>query len=225
MGRECGFSFYKLVNNKLVDAPVITVDYGNGHEQENYLNICGRCEATDIFLTAVCNKERCHYGWSKTSLKPEEKYTARLLLNHPELDGFEVHKDKADMEFGDPEWFTKFFYVGFEKFKNLFDFDEAQKEHDDCINVLKEEITNYRKEIESLRIHQENAKTKVAFDGFEESINEIKEKIQRNQTCIKETEEDDYGYDPYMYIKNDLEIAEKLMKDDADLIVAIYASD
>lgn len=225
MGRECGFSFYKLVNNKLVDAPVITVDYGNGPEQENYLNICGRCVATDIFLTAVANKERHHYGWNEPSLKPEEKYTAYLLLNHPELDGFEVHEDNADFEFEDSEWFTKFFYVGFEAFKSMFDFDEAQKEHDDCIKRLKDRITDCQKEIESLRIHQENAKTKVAFDGFKESINEIKEEIQQNEMCIKETEEDDYGYDHYMYIKNDLEIAEKLMKDDADLIVAIYASD
>ena len=110
-------------------------------------------------------------------------------------------------------------------FKSMFDFDEAQKEHDDCIKRLKDRITDCQKEIESLRIHQENAKTKVAFDGFKESINEIKEEIQQNEMYIKETEEDDYGYDHYMYIKNDLEIAEKLMKDDADLIVAIYASD
>lgn len=225
MGREVGFEFYKLVNNKLIKAPVATIDYGSGPEQESCLFICGRCEATEIFLTAVCDKEPHHYGWSDTPLKPEEKYSACLLLNHHELDGFEVHEDNADSWFGDPEWFTKYFYVGFDQFKKMFDFDKAQKEHDDCINELKEGIADYRKEIESLRIHQENAKTKAAFDGFKESINEIKEKIQQNEAYIKEMEEDDYDYDHYMYIKNYLASVERLMKEDPELIVAVFASD
>ena len=158
MGRYCGFCFYKLINNKLVDAPVITIDYGNGPEQENCLDICGRCEATDIFLEAVRSKELYWHQWDHSLLKPEEKFTVRLLLNHPELDDFEVHKEKEEVKYGDPDWFTKFIYIGFEKFKNLFDFDEAQKEHDDFIKRLKQEIVDCQKEIESLRVHQENAK-------------------------------------------------------------------
>ena len=225
MGRQCGFKFYKYVDGSLVGAPVITVDYGNGPEKKCYTCIYGRCEATGIFLDAVCSNGPYSNDW-KNDLKPEEKYTPHLLLNHPELDGFEVHKEKDDPYYnyyGD--WYSKYFYYGLENFKKLFDFDEAQKRHDNNIQRMKNEVVEYKNEIESMRKHQENATTKVAFDSFEEKIKEIKEIIRETSNCIADLQEDDYDYDHYMCIKRDIEIVERLITNDPELIVVAFASD
>lgn len=86
-------------------------------------------------------------------------------------------------------------------------------------------IADYQQEIEKIRVHQENAKTEIAFKGFNDSIRKIKEEIQMEEQYIREMKNDDYDYDHYMYIKNDLEIAEDLMKKDPGLIVVAFAGD
>lgn len=222
MGRHCGFNFYKLEDGKLVDADVIEVDWGNGnHEMYNCLNVDGRCEATDIFLNAVIKHEAesVKRWFTDEEIKPEDKYTAYVLLNHPELQG---HTEKYS---SDSEWFIKFFYTSLEEFKSLFDFEQAQKEHDETLDRIKMKIVELKDEIEDLRKHQERSKTKVAFDGFEERIQDLKERIREEQECLEDYKEDDYGYDHYMYIKHDLETVEELIKNDPDLIVAAYAND
>ena len=222
MGRQCGFEFYKLKDGKIVEAPVIKEDYDDNFC--NYVYFCGRCEATDIFLEAVIQKTP-HGLWYMGDYKPEEKYSVRLLMNHPELDGFEVHKEKEDSNSPFSDWFKKFFYVGTDKFKSLFDFEKAQQDHDNAIKEAKERIHELLMEIETIRLPQEKAKTEVAFKGFSETIKELKEEIQSEKSFIKGMENDDYDYDHYMYIKNDLELVEKLIKEDPELIVAAFASD
>ena len=187
MGRHCGFYFYRLVGDEFVDANVVHCWLDENDEMCNWLNIDGRCDATDIFLTLVSNKEKCN-TWFYKDIKPEDKYTAYLLMNHPELDGLEYKKDIEKYD----GWFKKYFYIGIEKFKSNFDFDEAQKEHDDNIQRLKDEIIDYKEEIKEIRAHQENAKTKVAFDCFEEKIKELKDNINSTKEYIKDIEEDDY---------------------------------
>lgn len=213
----------------MVSSPVVSVDWGNGPRLESYLLICGRCDATTIFLDAVKSKEspNSHSYLKRESLKPEEKYTSYLLLNHHELDGFEIHKDKNDICYDEfyRDWFSKYFYVGLEQFKNLFDFEQAEKDHYESIKRLNNRIDEYRREIELLRKHQGNAKTKAAFDGFENNIKEIKEDINIIENSIKEVEEDDYDYEHYMLIKKDLEMVEQIIKEDPDIIVVAYASD
>lgn len=214
MGVEVGFSFYKYVNNKLEEVNVIN-DFGS---MCNYLNICGRCDATYLFVSLVeqFRKDGCY----KDDAKPEDKYSPRLLLNHPELDGFVDHCDQDERN----KWFRKYFFLSLKDFKSHFDFDEAQDKHDNLLKELNDELVLLQKEMESLRIHQENAKTKVAFDGFEEKINEIKEKITYKKEYIKDIEEDDYGYNHFMWIKQDIEQVEIIMKENPDIVVVAYAS-
>lgn len=218
MGRHCGFEFYKLVDGKLEAANVVPVFLDENAKMCNWLNIDGRCEATDIFLTLVTSKEKPH-GWFSKDVLPEDKYTAFLLMNHPELDGYEYHRDDSD------GWFRKYFYFGIDKFKKEFDFDKAQKDHDDWIKSLHEEIEECHQEIESIRIHQENAKTKVAFQQFEEIIHKLKEDISSTKCSINEIEEDDYDYDHYRWIKEMIETVESLIEEDKDLIAVAYAND
>ena len=89
---------------------------------------------------------------------------------------------------------------------------------------MNEELIDMQKELESLRKHKENAKTKVAFDGFEEQIKYLKENIFYKKESIKDYEEDDYDYNHYMWIKEDLERVEQVIKDDPNIIVVAYGS-
>ena len=220
MGRHCGFYFYRMVDKKFEKANIIHYWPGENDKTDNWLNIDGRGDATDIFLRLVKSKSApAALSWFETDIKPEEKYFPYLLLNHQELDGFEEHKN----EYG--EWFDKYFYIGLDKFKSCFDFDNAQKEHDDSILGLKEKITEYKNEIELLRAHQENASTKVAFNCFEEKIQEIKDRVVDTNDYIKDIEEDDYDYKHYMWIKKDIEQIESIISEDPDIIVVAYAND
>ena len=225
MGRFCGFSFSKLVDGKLEEANVVENPWPKDEiEFCNWLFIDGRCEATDIFLGLVIDKE-ARVGWGEKR-KPEEKYSAHLLLNHPELDGLRQYRALSDDNSeGYDEWFDKYFYVGIDEFKSNFDFDEAQKAHDSLIEERKENISECKKEIESLRKHQERAKTKVAFNCFEEKIRELKESILNDKNCINNLEEDDYDYDHYMAIKQYIEIVEKAIADHPDVIAVAFAED
>ena len=214
MGVDVGFSFYKYSNGKLEEANIIE-GFGG---MCNYLNICGRCDATYLFIRLVeqFEKKDSH----RSDAKPEDKYSSYLLLNHPELDGFEDHSDQN----GWNGWFKKYFYYSLKDFKSKFDFDEAQEQHDNLLKELNDELVDMQKELESLRIHQENAKTKVAFDCFEEKINNLKENINYKKEYIKDVEEDDYDYNHYMWIKKDIERVEKIIDEDANIVVEAYAS-
>lgn len=226
MGRVCGFDFHKLSNGKFVDAAVIDEEWDDEVLKTNALTIYGRCDATDIFLHAVDRYRPKVPFWDEKNLKPEDKYSAYLLLNHPELDGFETHKDKSDPTFNvRPDWFGKYFYMDLQKFKKLFDFDNARKEHNDYLMNLKLQNIKLQEEIESLRVHQENAKTKVAFDGFKEAIEDLKEEICSNDCTYKELEDDDYDYEHFMQIEDYIKKIERLIKENPDLIVTAMASD
>ena len=216
MGVEVGFEFYKLVNGKLEEANIIE-SWNN--TMCNYLNTCGRCDATQTFVNMV-NQFEEQDDFSNNA-KPEDEYSARVLLNHPELDGYEDHSNEQI----NGGWFIKYFFLELNAFKNCFEFEEAQEKHDGLLKELNDELISLEKEIESLRIHQENAKTKVAFDCFEERITVLKENIACKREYIKDIEEDDYDYNHYMWIKKDIEKVEEIIKNDPDIIVAAYASD
>lgn len=214
MGVDVGFEFYKLENGKL-EATNIIKSWNN--TMCNHLYICGRCDATNIFVSMVIQFE--NQDDFSNNAKPEDDYSVRVLLNHPELDGYEDHSNEQING-----WFIKYFFLELNTFKNRFDFEEAQEEHDSLLKELNEELISLEKEIESLRIHQENAKTKVAFDCFEESITKLKESIAYKREYIKDFEEDDYDYNHYMWIKKDIEKVEEIINNDPDIIVVAYAS-
>ena len=214
MGVDVGFEFYRYKNKKLEEANIID----SYRERCNYLNTCGRCDATYLFVRLVEQFEK--KDSYKEDAKPEDKYTSYLLLNHPELDGYEDHSNEKTCE----GWFRKYFYFSLEEFKSQFDFDEAQEKHDKLLKELNEELVDMQKELESIRTHQENARTKVAFDGFEEQIKDIKENISYKKEVIKDYEEDDYDYNHYMWIKKDIESVEQIIKNDPDIVVVAYAS-
>lgn len=215
MGVEVGFEFYKFKNGKLEEENIIE-DWD--HIVCNYLNICGRCDATYLFVDLV---ERFNKSSSyKDDAKPEDKYYSYLLLNHPELDGYEDHSEQDNWD----GWFRKYFFFSLKAFKSHFDFDNAQEKHDKLLKDLNEELVDMQKELESIRTHQENAKTKAAFDGFEEKIKEVKENITYKKDYIKDIEEDDYDYNHYMWIKEDIERVEQIIKDNPDIVVVAYAS-
>ena len=214
MGVDVGFEFFKYKNGKLEKANIIEKD----GRYWNYLNICGRCDATYIFIRLV-EQFKKEGSW-RDDCKPEDKYSSYLLLNHPELDGLEDHSNQNQC----CQYFKKYFYLSLADFKSNFDFDEAQETHDNLLKDLNEELAEMQKELESIRVHQENAKTKAAFDGFEEKIQDIKEKIQYKKEYIKDIEEDDYGYNHYMWIKKDIEHVEKIIKSDPDIVVVAYKS-
>ena len=215
MGVEVGFEFYKLENGKLEETKIIE---SWNSTMCNYLNTCGRCDATHIFVNMVDQFEK--QDDFSNNAKPENKYSARVLLNHPELDGYEDHFNEQI----NGGWFIKYFFLELNTFKDCFDFEEAQEKHDSLLKELNEELISLEKEIESLRIHQENAKTNVAFDCFEESITKLKESVAYKREYIKDTEEDDYDYNHYMWIKKDIEKVEEIIKNDPDIIVVAYAS-
>lgn len=224
MGRHCGFEFYRLKDGRFIEANVVENPWYE-NELKNWLQIDGRCDATTIFLDAILSKQTKVKWWDPKSAKPDDKFFAYILLNHPELDGYCIPWiiDEHNKEY--EGWVNKYFYMGLEKFKSLFDFNKAQQDHDDLIKRLKEEINNCQKEIESIRKHQESAQTKVAFDGFEERIKALKEDIKENKGYIKDVEEDDYDYNHFMWIKEYLEKAEQLTKEDESLIVVAFAND
>ena len=159
-------------------------------------------------------------GSYKDDAKPEDKYYSYLFLNHPELDGYEDHSEQEKSG----GWFRKYFYYSLMDFKSHFDFDNEQEKHDKLLKDLNEELVDMQKELESIRTHQENAKTKAAFDGFEEKIKEVKENITYKKDYIKDIEEDDYDYNHYMWIKEDIERVEQIIKDNPDIVVVAYAS-
>ena len=99
-----------------------------------------------------------------------------------------------------------------------------KNDHDDLLKKMREELEEMKKEIENLRIHQENAKTKAAFDGFENKINELKEDILYKNDYIKDTEEDDYNYNHYMWIKEYIDEVEKIIKNDPEVVVVAFES-
>lgn len=214
MGVDVGFKLYYFNNNKLEEVNLFN-NYGYNC---NYLNIRGRCDATYRFVDLVDSfrKKNAYFD----DAKPEDKYSCYLLLNHPELDGLEDHSNSKELG----GWFAKYFYFSLEKFKSSFDFIEAQEKHDDLLKELNEKLIDMQKEVESLRIHQENAKTKIAFDGFEAKIKELKEMIAFQKEYIKDKEEDDYDYNHYMWIKKDIERVEEIIKNDPDIVVVAYAS-
>ena len=216
MGRHCGFYFYKLVDDKLEDAKVVHEWCDKNEEMTSCLNIDGRCEATKIFLSAILEKEpkRDFFG---IEIKPDDKYRAYLLMNHPELDGLEKREDGN-------EWFIKFFYLGLDEFKEIFPFDVAYANNEELIQNRRDEIVELKEEINSIRTHQENARTKAAFDGFERTIKELKEQIEYRKCDIKDLEED-YDIEHYRTIETYLEMVEEIIKEDPNIIVVAYAND
>ena len=119
MGVDVGFEFYRYKNNKLEEANIINDD---GYIC-NYLNICGRCDATYLFVNLIEQYEK--EGSYRDDAKPEDKYVSYLLLNHPELNGLEDHSKEYEWE----KWYKKYFYYSLEDFKSRFDFEGAQIEH------------------------------------------------------------------------------------------------
>ena len=214
MGVEVGFKFYRCINGKLEKANIIK-EY---NDTCNYIFICGRCEATYTFIRLVEQFEK--EGSYKDEAKPEDKYSSYLLLNRPELDGYEDH----DGEKYSCGWYKKYFYLSLEDFKSHFDFDEAQRKHNETLKELREELIEHQQEIESLRVHQENAKTKMAFECFEEKIKETKQIAIDKKEYIKDIEEDDYDYNHYMWIKEDIMQVEKIMEENPDIVVVAFAS-
>ena len=92
MGVDVGFEFYKYKNGKLEEANIIK-DFRN---MCNYLFICGRCDATYLFVNLVERfKKKDSY---RNDAKPEDKYSSYLLLNHPELDGLEDHSKEKEWD-------------------------------------------------------------------------------------------------------------------------------
>ncbi len=215
MGVEVGFEFYRLRNGKFEEAKIID-DYDNS--MCNYLYICGRCEATSIFINLI-EKYEGKDSHSKDATD-EDKYYAYALLNHPELDGFEDHTKEY-------EWsnhYKKYFFLDLNQFKSNFNFEEAQIKHDRLLKELNDELNDLQKEKENLRTHQENAKTKAAFDGFEEKIIELKEDIASKKDCIKDVEEDDYNYNHFMWIKEYIEQVDVIIKNDPTIIAVAFYS-
>lgn len=215
MGVDVGFRFKRFQNGKLEKANIIDDYY---EDKCDYLNICGRCDATYLFVNLV--EQFMKEGSYKEDAKPEDKYYSYLLFNHPELDGFEDHSGENEYN---PR-FRKYFYLSLEKFKSHFDFDEATRKHDATLKELNEQLVEMQQEVESIRTHQENAKTQVAFDGFTKQIEELKEEISCKKEVIKDYEEDDYDYNHYKWIKEDIERVEQIMKNDPDIVVVGYAS-
>ena len=225
MSRWCGFYIYKFENGKLIDVKVPVNIFEGGITEEHDLFICGRCEATDAFSNMFFEVKPNLYAWSD-SLKPEDKFTPYLLMNHPELDNFEVHKTKDDPFYEyRPDWFRKYFYVGLDAFRDSIKLDEVEKEHNDIIQTYKDDIASYEKEIECIRCHQEKAKTKAVYDGFERSIRGLRRKIGEAKSHVKYYEKDDYDFAKYMKIKQYLLIVEELIQKDPDLVVVAYFSD
>ena len=148
MGLDVGFEFYRYRNNKFEEANIINDD---GYIC-NYLNICGRCDATYLFVNLIEQYEK--EGSYRDDAKPEDKYVSYLLLNHPELNGLEDHSK----ENGWDKWYKKYFYYSLEDFKSRFDFEEAQIKHDRLLKELNDELNDLQKEKENLRTHQENAR-------------------------------------------------------------------
>lgn len=220
MGRHCGFSAYKKDGDNLVKVDIF--DAWEEGKKTYWLGIDGRCPATDIFLDAVYSREAksVHSFASESEITKSDKYSAYLLLNHPELDKHEEYEKDYQTE-----WFSKFFYVGLKEFKKLFDFDEAERKHQELLKSIEQDISDCEKEIKELRIHQENSKTKVAFKGFQDEIASLKEKISDYKSCLEEAKEDDYDYNHYMWIKEYIELCEEKIKEDPDLIIAAWAND
>ena len=214
MGLDVGFEFYRYKNNKLEEANIINDD---GYIC-NYLNICGRCDATYLFVDLIEQYEK--EGSYRDDAKPEDKYVSYLLLNHPELNGLEDHSKEYEWD----KWYKKYFYYSLEDFKSRFDFEGAQIAHDRLLKELNDKLIEMKEEIKQLRIHQENATTKVAFDCFEEKVLEAKEKIESQKQYIKDMTEDDYGYNHFMWIKKDIEAVEQIIEKDPDLVVVAYKS-
>ena len=224
MGRYCGFMFYRFQNGKLEKTDVKVNCWGVGLEETHDLTICGRCEATNKFSELFFEKKPNMYEW-RDKLKPEERFSPNLLLTHPELDNLEVYKTKDDPTYKFlPDWFQKYFYVGIDKFKAVFDFEKVEKEHNDLIQSYKDDIQKAEKEIENIRCHQEKATTEAAFNGFDKNIQKLKERIAEYQSSVQCLFEDDYDYDHYMLIKKYIEIVEKLIEEDPDLVVVAYFS-
>ena len=221
MGRHCGFEFYKLKNGKFEPVKVVKEFLDKSLEMCNWLNVDGRCDCTTLFLRSIvgfCSSKEKESSKEASNSHLEERIEFCLLLNHSELDGF-IEKGTGDY------WDRKYCYMSLEKFKNEFDFDETQKEHDKAIKKLKDEIKDYKKEINDIRTHQEKAETRVAFGCFEEKINELKDKINDTKLYLQDTIEDDYEYNHSVLIKRFFEIIEDLTSKDPDLIVVAYAND
>ena len=221
MGRHCGFYFYKFLENKLEPANVVNKFLDDSLEMCNWLNVDGRCECTSTFLMVIkdfcSSKEKEHLN-KELNLNSEERIVICPLLNHPELDGF-IEKGTGDY------WDTKYCYMPLKEFRNVFDFDEAEKEHNQYIKRLNKEIRDYKKEIEDIRTHQERAETKIAFECFEEKIEEIKGKIGDTKMCLQDIIEYDYEYEHSVLIKHFFEVIDELTSKDPDLIVVAYADD
>lgn len=215
MGRDCGFELFKLKDNKLEEAKIL--DDGFSGTKINFINIRGRCEATEVFLNAVYQKNPKYTCWDNSSIAPDDRFTPILLLNHPELDGlrFEPNVD----------WSRKLCFLDIGDFKKLFDFESSEKQHQKVLHDITQSIRKKEEEIEKLRKFQLKAQTEVAFDGFQKQIDNLKIEIQEKEEYFAELSEDDYDYDHYQYIKEAFEDVEKVIAEDPNIIVTAYASD
>ena len=64
----------------------------------------------------------------------------------------------------------------------------------------------------------------MAFECFEEKIKEAKQIAMDKKEYIKDIEEDDYDYNHYMWIKEDITRVEKIMENNPDVVVVAFAS-
>lgn len=219
MGLEIGIGFYQKIDsnceNKTIKVkPILVEDIIKNLNQEdinwlalnsykNIVFICGRNEINDKIANWASNKIDNPYecDYEITFNKNLDKYEMFDLEHNMKLIGTDI--DELD---------------------KVIDFSSLKAQYEEDIEYFKNSIEELFNEIEILRVHQEAARTQIAFDGFQKQIDILKDRMSDINSLIVEYTSDKSDFSIGELWKNYINSIKIIMNNYEDIIVTMYAS-
>ena len=171
---------------------------------QNTIFICGRNEINNKIANWVCNKIDNHYN----------HYDYEITFN-TNLDGYEI----LDLEYN-----KKLISSNINDLEKVINFNGLKTQYEKDIDNYENTIEELFNEIEILRVHQEAARTQIAFDGFQKQIDILKDKINDIDNLIDEYNSGESDFELGTLWKAYIDTVKIIMNNCENIIVTMYVS-
>lgn len=217
MGLEIGIEFYQKIdsnceNKTITVKPMLVEDIIKKLNQEdinwltlniyeNTIFICGRNEINNNIVNWACNK-----------------------MGNPCNDEITFNKELNGYEIFGSEYNTKLVSADISDLEKVIDFNGLKAQYEKDMDSYEKTIEDLFNEIESLRVHQEVARTQIAFDGFQKQIDILKERINDIDYLMEEHTNGNSDFDIAALWKNYIDTVKIIMNNCENIIVTMYVS-
>lgn len=219
MGLEIGIEFYQKIDsnceNKMITVkPMLVEDIIKKLNQEdinwltlnsyeNTIFICGRNEINNNIVI-----------WARNQIDNSDEFNYEITFNK-ELNGYEL----SGLEYN-----TKLVSADINDLEKVIDFNGLKAQYEKDIDSYEKTIEDSFNEIEILRVHQEAARTQIAFDGFQKQIDILKDRLDNINNLIDEYTNGASDFHIGEIWKNYVDAVKIIMNNCENIIVTMYVS-